>query len=101
MSWLTRLLGGGEMARAETSAPGPAEMHEGFEIRPEPMKAEGGWRIAATIEKSVGGETRTHRLVRADVLADRDAATAASVAKARQVIDQQGESIFDEGPRRG
>ena len=95
MSWLTRLLGGGESARAEGSAPGPGETHEGFEIRPEPVKADGGWRIAATIRKSVGGETRTHRLVRADVIADRDAAASASLAKARQVIDQQGEAIFD------
>ena len=95
MSWLTRLLGGGKGARAEGPAPGPAELHEGFEIRPEPIKADGGWRIAATIRKSVGGEPRTHRLVRADVIADRDAAASASVAKARQVIDQQGESIFD------
>ena len=95
MSWLTRLLGGGEMARAETSTHGHPEMHEGYEIRPAPTKAEGGWRIAATIEKEVGGERKVHKLVRADVIADRDAAVTASIAKARQVIDQQGESLFD------
>ncbi len=94
MSWLTRLLGGGEMARADAPAPGPAEEHAGFTIRPEPAQASGGWRIGARIEKEVAGETRTHHLVRADVLADRAAAEAASLAKARQVIDEQGEALF-------
>ncbi len=94
MSWLTRLFGGGEMARAETPRLGSPEEHAGFTIRPDPAEAAGGWRIGARIEKEVGGETRTHDLVRADVLSDRAAAEAASLAKARQVIDEQGEALF-------
>lgn len=92
MSLFSRLFGGGPAKDAP--APEPV-LHEGYEIRPAPTRAEGGWRIAATIEKEVGGARRTHGLVRADVIADRDAAVAASVAKARQVIDQQGEALFD------
>lgn len=95
MSWLSRLFGGGAGdAPAEQAASGPAEIHAGFTIRPEPAKAAGGWRIGARIEKEVGGALRTHHLVRADVLSERDAAEAASLDKARQVIDEQGEALF-------
>ena len=50
----------------------------------------GEFRIAAVIEK----DGRRHELIRADTLRDREAAVAASLGKARQIIDEQGESIF-------
>ena len=95
MSWITRLFGGGDRPEPEAPPPGPAQTHEGFTIRPAPQQASGGWRIGARIEKEVGGTLRRHDLVRADVIADREAAEAASVAKARQMIDEQGERLFD------
>ena len=91
MSILSRLFGGGGGKAAPEAEP---ETHQGFRIYPDPMKEGSRWRVAARIEKEVGGETRTHRLIRADVLDDREAAVAASLGKARQVIDEQGERIF-------
>jgi hypothetical protein len=87
--FLKRLFGSGG-ADAPKAAPGPSEVYQGFAITPDPAEAEGGWRIGATIEK----DGRTHVLIRADTLRDRGAAIEASVAKARQVIDQQGDGIF-------
>ena len=96
MSILKKLFGGGDKPAAEATAPaGPVTEYEGFRITPEPMPADGQFRIAATIEREIGGELRTHKLIRADVLRDRDEAAAASVQKARQLIDQMGERLFD------
>lgn len=71
-----------------------AEEHNGFAIYPEPVKEGTQWRIAARIEKEVDGEVKVHRLIRADTLESEEAARAASVGKAKQVIDEQGERIF-------
>ena len=90
MSIWKKLFGGSE-------APKPAAEaidYEGFRIIPQPMSEDGGFRICAIIEADVDGETRTHRLIRADVIRDADEAREASVAKAKQMIDQQGARIF-------
>ena len=93
MSILKRLFGGkGDAGGAAES--GPAVDYKGFRITPMPAKEASGYRIGARIEKDVDGETRVHDLIRADTIADRQAAEEASVAKARQVIDEQGERVF-------
>ena len=92
MSILSRLFsrgGGGE-------APLPEVEHNGYTIRPEPIRDGTQWRIAARIERVVAGKVRSHHLIRADTASDRDAAAAQSTAKARQMIDEQGEAIFDQ-----
>ena len=90
MSLFSRLFGSKSDAPPEVE---PVE-HKGFRIYPDPMKEGARWRIAARIEKEVGGETRTHRLIRADVLDDREACAEASLGKARAVIDEQGDRLF-------
>ncbi|HKL68802.1 HlyU family transcriptional regulator [Salibaculum sp.] len=91
MSLLKKLFGGGGGNTPEEAEP---LAYNGYRIFAEPMKAEGGYRIAGRIEREVGGETKTHRLIRADVVADRDQAVDATLQKCRQVIDQQGDGIF-------
>ena len=91
MSLLSRLFGGGGSKpepKAETIA------YNGFRITPEPMPAEGQFRIAALIEAEVDGEMKTHHLVRADVIRDREEAEQASIRKAKQMIDEQGARLF-------
>ena len=89
MSLLSRLFGGG--TPKETAEP---VTYQGYSIRPEPIKEGGEYRIAARIEKDVGGETKTHHLIRADTISDFDAAIEASVEKAKIMIDQHGDGIF-------
>jgi hypothetical protein len=43
----------------------------------------------------VDGQTKTHTLIRADTLESLDAAAEASTAKAKVLIDQQGDRLFD------
>ncbi|MEX0287373.1 MAG: HlyU family transcriptional regulator [Paracoccaceae bacterium] len=92
MSFLSKLFGGGggkEPAKAE------AVEHAGFRIYPDPVKEQGGYRVAARIEKDVEGETKSHDMIRADTYASPDTASDASVSKAKQFIDQMGDRIFD------
>jgi hypothetical protein len=91
MSLLSRLFGGG--GGPARPAPEP-EVHNGFRIYPEPAKAPGGYRVEARIEKEVAGATRTHHLIRADILDSEDAARAHTLRKAKQLIDQMGERLF-------
>ncbi|MEL6169291.1 MAG: HlyU family transcriptional regulator [Pseudomonadota bacterium] len=89
MSLFSRLFGGG------SQEPDPPESYEGFTITPEPIKDGNHFRIAARIEKEVAGQLKSHHLIRADTLESHEAAKAASLGKARQVIDEQGERLFD------
>jgi hypothetical protein len=90
MSFLKKLFGGktGEAVAAAS------EMHEGYVITPAPISEGGQFRLCADIRKEVGGEMKTHRLIRADMFATADQAIEASVTKAKQVIKEQGERMF-------
>ena len=85
MALFSKLFGGGATPTAE------AETYKDFSITAAPEKATNGWRIAAVIEK----DGKTHKLIRADVLNSKDDADAASISKAKQMIDEQGERVFD------
>ena len=91
MSLFSRLFGG---KSNEASKPSASVEYEGFRITPEPMKEAQGYRLCAVIDKEVAGEAKTHRLVRADTIADIDVCREASIAKAKQMIDQMGDRLF-------
>ena len=90
MSFLKKLFGGGGAAPAPVE---PVE-HEGYLIRPAPIAEGGQYRVCATITKEVDGETKEHRLIRADTLPSVEEATSVALRKAKQVIAEQGDSIF-------
>jgi len=91
MSLLSRLFGSGA-SREETPV---AIEYKGFSISPAPMREGTRFRLSALIEKEVGGEMFKHQLVRADVLDSHDDAAEAAIRKARQMIDEQGERLFN------
>lgn len=85
MSLLSKLFGG------SGSAPEPQkETYEGFTITPNPAREGSRYRIGASIEK----DGQAHHLIRADMLESLDEANEASVRKAKQMIDEQGERLF-------
>lgn len=90
MSIFSKLFGGGEPSEPA----GPNEIYKGFRIFAEPAKEGSRFRVGARIEMDDGDDTRTHHLIRADVLETRELAVEVSVSKARQVIDEQGARIF-------
>lgn len=93
MSLISKLFGGG-------AKPGPDPVsYKGFEIFPDLMPEGSKYRLSARIEKIIDGERKTHIVIRADVFESRDQAESFSIAKAKQVIDEQGERIFGAGNR--
>jgi hypothetical protein len=68
--------------------------YEGYRIRPAPYPAGAGYQTAGVIEKDFPEGVKEHRFVRAETHPNRDDAVAFSIAKARQIIDQQGDRIF-------
>jgi hypothetical protein len=85
--------GGGE-TKHEPDAAAEAVEYKGFRIRPAPYLSKGQFQTAGVIEKDFGTETKEHRFVRAETHATKDDAVSFSVAKARQIIDEQGDRIF-------
>ena len=92
MSLFSKLFGGGGGATAPQAK---AEEYEGFTITPTPAKEGSKYRIGALIEKEIDGEMKTHTLIRADTLDDLQGANEASVGKAKQLIDQIGDRLFN------
>ncbi|MGQ0564503.1 MAG: HlyU family transcriptional regulator [Gemmobacter sp.] len=86
MPFWSRLFGS---APAEP-APEKGEEYKGFRITPTPIREGGQFRVSARIEK----EGRRHDLIRADTTGSADEAAAMSLAKARQIIDEQGDGVF-------
>ncbi len=86
MALFSKLFGGGGK-KPEAALP---ELYKDFAIFAVPEKESGGWRLAARIEK----DGKVHTLIRADVIQTKEQADAAAVAKAKQMIDEQGERIF-------
>ncbi|MEM1366290.1 MAG: HlyU family transcriptional regulator [Pseudomonadota bacterium] len=93
MSFLKKLFGGGS-GGGEAAPATPAEVYKDFAITPDPMKDGQQWRLAGYISKTVDGEEKRHHLIRADLFAGQDVAATATIAKARQVIDEQGDGLF-------
>jgi len=93
MSFWKSLFGGG---RSESEGkPGEPVEYNGFILRAAPYKAEGQYQTAGLVEKEVGGVRKEHKFIRADRHASYDDAVEFSLAKARQIVDQQGERMFD------
>jgi len=91
MSFWKKLFGGAG-GQAET-APDPVE-YKGYVIRPAPYRDGDQYQTAGSIEKEVDGVTKEHRFIRADRHATHEAAVSFTLDKARQIIDLQGDRIF-------
>jgi len=86
-----RLTGG---AGASDAPSGPPVEYKGYRIRPAPYRTNGQYQTAGIIEKDAAEGVKSHRFVRADMHHSRDDAIAFTIAKAKQIIDLQGDRIF-------
>lgn len=75
-------------------APGEAVSYKGFRIRPAPYPSKGQFQTAGIIEKVDENGTREHRFIRAETHPSRDDAATFAIAKAKQIIDEQGDRLF-------
>jgi hypothetical protein len=67
---------------------------DGYIITPTPIKEPGGWRVGGRIEKSIDGEQRSYKFIRADVCSGVQDTVETSVLKAKRLIQERGEAIF-------
>lgn len=93
MSFLSALFGRLVAAQPEKVAE-PVE-YKGYIIRAAPYKSEGQYQTAGTIEREIGGVRQEHRFIRADAFASYEDAVNFTLGKARQIVDLQGERMFD------
>ena len=97
LSFLRTLFGSGA---APAKAAAPVE-YKGFVISAAPYKNNGHYQTAGTIARDIDGVRKEHRFIRADAYAVYDDAVTFTLNKARQIVDLQGDRIFEEraGPK--
>lgn len=91
MSLLSRLFGSTPTPKPEAEP----EVYKDFRIFAEPVKEGGTFRVAARIEREIDGELKTHLMVRADTCNSAEMAEEVSTRKAKTLIDQTGNALFD------
>ncbi|WP_305987299.1 HlyU family transcriptional regulator [Roseibium sp. MMSF_3544] len=89
------LFGSSGEGQAKAASTAEAVEHEGFQIFAEPQSSGGQWQVAGRIEKQFGEETKVHRFIRADIMPGQTEAANEMIRKAKMMIDQQGDTIFD------
>lgn len=104
-SFLSRLFGGGGAAR-DAGGPGVAARgqsveYQGLTIRPVPERAGGQWRLAGVIVKQTEAGALERTFLRSDLFGAREDAESFAVTKAKQIIDERGESLFADGAKSG
>lgn len=95
MSLLKRLFGGGEKGDGTAEAVGEPAEHKGFTIRATPFPQDGQYQTCGVISKETDGGTKEHRFIRADRFPSADQAAEQAMRKGRQIIDEQGETLFN------
>ena len=85
----------GRRKATETAKASDPVEYKGFIIRAAPYKNNGGYQTAGTIERDVDGVHKQHRFIRANSYASYDDAVSFTLNKARQIIDLQGERMFN------
>jgi hypothetical protein len=97
MSFWSALFGRRDAAGSGAEKASEPVEYNGFVIRAAPYKNNGHYQTAGVIEKIVNGVRKEHRFIRADAYASYEDAVNFTLNKARQIIDLQGERIFEQG----
>lgn len=92
---LKSLFGGGGDSAGPAAKPEENQEYKQFTISPTPIAEGGQFRTAGTISKDQDGEIKSSSFVRADNHSSREMAVEHSVSKAKQIIDERGEGLFE------
>ena len=68
--------------------------HRGFIIEAQPYKEGGQYQACGVIRKDKDGVVKEHKFIRADRFTTLEDAADFSLAKGRQIVDEQGERLF-------
>jgi len=99
MSFFRKLFGGGAPRddngdQAGGGQVGEALDYKGYSIRATPFQAEGQYQTCGIVSRTVDGEMKEHRFIRADRLASKEAAAELALRKGQQMVDEQGDRMF-------
>lgn len=94
MSFWKKIFGSGGSEAATSAAELAHEDYKGFVIRAVAQRVGSEFQLAGSIEKEVEGEVKRQSFVRADRFSSSDDAASFTLAKGRQIIDEQGEALF-------
>jgi len=89
-----RKLFGGNSAENPPQAANEPDAYKDCLIYAEPMAEGSQWRLAGRIVQGEGEAAKEHKFIRADIFSNRDEVEAATLRKARQIIDEQGAALF-------
>ncbi len=92
MKWLS----GAARAGDDGGKRGSPQEYNGFVIQAAPIQDGSQWLTAGVITKKIGEEQKEHQFIRADTHASREDAEAFSLTKARLIIDEQGDRLFNQ-----
>ena len=92
-----KLFGGAKAGGSDSPEAAEAVEYEGFTIIAAPLKEGSQYKTAGSITRDIDGELRTATFIRADNHSDRQSAVTHSEGKARQIIDEQGNAMFERG----
>jgi hypothetical protein len=84
-------------ADASDTVEAAAVEYNGYRIRPTPFRNNAQFQTCGIIEKEVADGLKQHRFIRADAYPGREDAIAFTVTKAKQIIDLQGDRMFEQG----
>lgn len=93
-SVLKKIFGGSSDPQGAATPSADAIEYKQFSILPTPIKEGGQFRTAGTITLEQDGESKHSKFIRADNHSTIDAATEHSINKAKQIIDERGESLL-------
>ena len=91
---LFKSLLGGALGDGQPEPTEPVD-YKGFGIEAAPINEDGKYRTAGFISGEVNGEAKRVQFIRADQNSDLQAAIDHSLAKARQIIDEQGGGLLE------
>ena len=72
----------------------PTLEYKSFTIRPQPMKDNGQYRVAAIIEKGEGDTLQQHQFIRSDCQVSAEETAKLTLLKCKMFIDQVGDKMF-------
>lgn len=80
---------------AATQAVEEPVAYKGYTIRAAPKPEGSQWLTAGVISRTVGETVKEHHFVRGDIYASRDSAVEFSIYKGQQIVDLEGDRIFE------
>ncbi len=73
--------------------------YQGYTIRPTPSREGSQWFAEGVIAKEFADGVKERHFIRADMHSSKEIADAFAIIKAKQMIDEQGDRLFDEENR--